>query len=404
MKELQTYFRRVKNDFPIFQEYPNLVYLDNAATTHKPGVVIEALTDFYSKSNANVHRGVYMLAEKATALYEQGRSTIAGFIGVAPEELAFTRGTTESINALAHSLLLHGGYESVIVPVFEHHSNFVPWQQLSKRLGIEFTPVPVNNGSLDLDLLYNTIDNAKRPFIVTVAGITNTTGYRTPFEEISTFVHDRNGTIILDGAQLIPHEPFDFGKSGVDFLAFSAHKLLGPMGIGVLAGRHKLMEKLHPFMYGGEMIDRVTETETTFAPPPYSMEAGTQNIAGVVGLAAAIDYINEIGMLEVHGYINMLTRYAIRKLQALGGIKLLGPETRHGIIGFVDERIHSHDMAEFLSRSSNVAIRSGHHCAQLQLKELGVGSMARISLYIYNTEEDIDRLVEGIVEAKRWFQ
>lgn len=404
MKELGNYFKEKKKDFPVFKKHPDLVYLDSAATTQKPVPVIDAISNFYRESNANVHRSVYKLAETATAGYENARSKTAAFIGVAPEEVVFTRGTTESINALAYSLLLFENYKSIIVPIFEHHSNFVPWQQLAKKQNIDFLPLPVTNGCLDLNTIEEFIIRTKKPFIFSMTGITNTTGYRTPFEDVSKMVHNAGGIFILDGAQLIPHEPFDFKASGADFVAFSAHKLLGPMGIGVLAGKRKLFDCLQPFMYGGEMIEKVMETDTSFAPLPYFMEAGTPDVAGAIGLGAAIDYIMETGMEKINNHISLLTEYASEKLKAVSGIRLFGPENRHGIIGFVHESIHSHDMAELLSRFKNIAIRSGHHCAQLQMKEFGIGSMSRVSLYMYNTKDDIDKLIEGIDEVKRWFK
>lgn len=404
MKELQDYFKEKKEDFAVFKNHPNMVYLDSAATTQKPDSVIDAISNFYRESNANVHRSVYALAETATAGYEKARKTTAEFIDVAPEEIIFTRGTTESLNALAYSLILSGDYKSVIVPLFEHHSNFVPWQQLAKKQKIDFHPLPINNGSIDLNTVEKYIFMSKKPFIFSMTGITNTTGYRTPFEEVSRMVHEAGGIMVLDGAQLIPHESFDFKASGADFVAFSAHKLLGPMGTGVLSGKRESLEKMKPFMYGGEMIEKVMESDTTFAPLPYSMEAGTPNVAGAIGLGAAIDYLKEAGMAKLNEHITYLTDYATEKLKAIPGIRLFGPKERHGIIGFIHETIHSHDVAELLSRLKNVAIRSGHHCAQLQLKEFGIGSMSRVSFYLYNTKEDVDRLIEGIEEVKRWFE
>ncbi|OAA31410.1 cysteine desulfurase [Kosmotoga arenicorallina S304] len=403
VKELDEYFKKLKADFPIFSERPDLVYLDNAATTQKPSAVIEKLRHFYVTANANVHRAVYRLAEESTALYEESRKTVADFIGTAPEEIIFTRGTTESLNLLAYSLGLSGKYKSFIVPLFEHHSNFVPWQQIAHTLGLKFYPVKIHGGELFLEDVEAIVKSCEKPFVFSMTGLTNSLGYRAPFEAVAKLVHSAGGIFVLDAAQLIPHEAFDFAASDIDFLAFSGHKILGPTGIGVLAGKKELLEQIRPFQYGGEMIDKVGEQDTTFAPVPYKFEAGTPNIAGAAGLAEALKYVKNISYEKISKHIENLTKNAIEKLSVIPGLTLYCQKNCHGIISFSHENIHPHDLAELLSRLSGVAVRSGHHCSQQQLKVLGVSSLCRASFYLYNTHNDIDKLVAGIQDALRWF-
>ncbi|ACR80180.1 MULTISPECIES: aminotransferase class V-fold PLP-dependent enzyme [Kosmotoga] len=401
--ELNDLAKSIKRDFPIFEIHPGLVYLDNAATTQKPASVIERQSRFYDHSNANVHRAVHSLAEEATDLYEQARQRIASFINSRSEEVIFTRGTTESINLLAYSFAKSGMVKSFVVPTFEHHSNYVPWQQISKIFGIKFLPLRLDGLEVPLEKIKESLETLKDPFVFSMTGLTNALGKRTPFEEIVKLVHEHGGYFILDGAQLIPHEPFDFAGTGVDFLAFSGHKMLGPMGIGVLVGKEEILKRLPPFLYGGEMIDRVGMEDTSFAPLPYKFEAGTQNVAGAIVLATAIDYLEKFDREELKNHIQNLTDYAREKISSIDGLRIYSPSDSHGIISFAHDNIHSHDLAELLSRLSGVAVRSGHHCAQLQLKELGVVSLCRASFYIYNVFEDVDRLAEGIRKALRWF-
>lgn len=401
--ELNNLAKSIKRDFPIFETHPELVYLDNAATTQKPASVIERESSFYSNSNANVHRAVYLLAEEATSLYERAREKIARFVNARFEEVVFTRGTTESINLLAYSFAKSGLVKCFVVPTFEHHSNYVPWQQVSRVFGIRFLPLKLNGLEIPLEEIQKLVKALKEPFVFSMTGLTNALGKRTPFEEVAELVHEHNGYFVLDGAQLIPHEPFNFAGTGVDFLAFSGHKMLGPLGIGALVGKKELLKQMPPFLYGGEMIDRVGIDDTSFAPLPYRFEAGTQNIAGAVALAAAIDYLERFDREGLKIHIKNLTDYARERLSSIEGLRVYSPYDSHGIISFAHDNIHSHDLAELLSRLSGVAVRSGHHCAQLQLKELGVASLCRASFYIYNVFEDVDRLVEGISKALRWF-
>ncbi len=401
-EELINYFVNRRKNFPLLNRFPDLVYLDNAATTQKPESVIETLSAYYSRSNSNVHRALYALAEESTRIYEDSRKKVSDFIDSENDEVIFTRGTTESLNLLAYSLATSGMYKSFVVPKFEHHSNYVPWQQMT-RFGVEFHPINIDNGTISIKEVKGVVDSVKRPFVLSITGLTNSLGYRTPFEEITDFVHKNNGILVLDGAQLIPHEEFSFKKTDVDFLAFSGHKMLGPMGIGVLVGKSEMLEKLKPFEFGGEMIDRVFEESTTFNKIPYKFEAGTPNVAGAAGMAKAMDYLNDIDLLRLNKYIEFLTNRAIESLKKINGLTIFNEKEAHGIIGFTHEYVHSHDLAELLSRLSNVAVRSGHHCSQLQMKALGISSMCRASFYLYNTPEDVDALVEGIENALRWF-
>ncbi len=395
--------RDVREDFPIFREYPRLVYLDNAATTHKPEVVLDTLIRFYKSENSNVHRAVHRLAERATHLYETARHTIASFINSRPEEVVFTRGTTESLNLLAYSLSLIENYSAFIVPEFEHHSNFVPWQQLASRFGKEFVPLEIRGFEIDMESFERIIHGQKRPFVFAASGLTNSTGYRLPIDQVIRTVHKNGGVVVIDGAQLIPHEPFDFKQSGVDFLAFSAHKMVGPTGAGALVGKKELLEKLPPFNFGGEMIDRVELHDTTFAPVPQKFEAGTPNIAGTIAFAEAAEYLLSLDKANVSQHIRMLTSYCHELLSGIEGLRVLSPQDSHGIVSFTHERVHPHDVAEFLSRNLDVAVRSGHHCAQLQMRRLGVKSTCRASFYVYNTVEDVESLAAGIKQALRWF-
>jgi cysteine desulfurase/selenocysteine lyase len=401
-QELIDYFVSKKKDFPLFNKYPDLVYLDSAATTQKPESVIETMNRYYSSRNANVHRALYALAEESTRVFEESRKKVSDFIDCEEREVIFTRGTTESLNVLAYSLAFSNLYKAFVVPKFEHHSNYVPWQQLA-RLGVEFIPVNIDNGTFLVDEINRTIDSIDKPFVFSIAGLTNSLGYRTPFEEITDLVHKKGGIVVVDGAQLIPHEEFSFKKSGVDFVAFSGHKMLGPMGIGALIGKGDLLEKLNPTEFGGEMIDKVYEESTTFNKLPYKFEAGTPNVSGATGLAKAIDYLKEIGFSKLNKYIGYLTNKATESLKRINGITVFNDKKAHGIIGFSHEYVHPHDLAELLSRLSNIAVRSGHHCSQLQMKALGISSMCRASFYLYNTPEDVDALVDGIEKSLRWF-
>ena len=396
-------FLRLRGDFPVFRENPGLVYLDSAATTQKPESVIGSIVDFYEKSNSNVHRGVYPLAERATSLYENSRRAVSVFLDSSYEEVIFTKSTTEGLNMLASSLAGTGVYKTFAVPVFEHHSNFVPWQQHAKRNGLDFIPLPVSGVKLSIESVRRVLSQIRAPFVFAVTGLVNSTGYRTDFEEIAELVHNHGGVIALDGAQLIPHERFSFRNSEIDFLAFSGHKLLAETGVGCLLMKKKFQEEIPPFLFGGEMVNWVEESDTSFAEGVSKFEGGTPNISGAISLKAAVEYLETVDMDLLEAHVANLTDLARQKLSAIPGLTIHSPENSHAIVMFTHEKIHSHDLSEFLGRRLNIAVRSGHHCSQLQLKSLGLTSSCRASFYLYNTFEDVGRLAEGIEEAVRWF-
>jgi cysteine desulfurase/selenocysteine lyase len=402
-EELNGYFEELKGDFPIFSHDPSLVYLDSAATTQKPSSVLASVRDFYERNNSNVHRGVYPLAEAATELYESSRRRLSNFVSCKPGELVFTKSSTEGLNILASSLSASGDYDTFIVPIFEHHSNFVPWQYHARRNGLRFIPLPVRQNSLDMSLVHEAIRQMDGRFVFSLAGLVNSTGYRPSFEEIGSLVHSAGGIMVLDGAQLIPHEKFSFSESNVDFLVFSGHKMLAETGVGCLVGREKLLGKLNPFVFGGQMIDMVGKEETTFAEGVAKFEGGTQNISGAVSMMAAVEYLENAGMERVSAHVSNLIARAREKIGAIGGYRIHSPESSRAVITFTHSRVHSHDIAEFMGRKMNVALRSGHHCSQLQMKELGIVSACRASFYLYNTFEDVDRLADSLEKAGRWF-
>jgi len=396
--------KEVRRDFPVFRHYPSLAYLDSAATAQKPQSVIDAVKGFYERENANVHRAVYPLAEKSTALYESSRSEVARFIGAERDELIFTKGSTESLNIIANALATSGRYKTFVVPTFEHHSNFLPWQFHGLKNEIKFVALPIMGAELTMTEVVENLTGVEAPFVFSIGGLINATGYRTPFEDLTELVHSFGGLIVIDGAQLVPHEIFDFKKVNSDFLVFSGHKMLAETGIGCLVGRAELLDDLTPFVFGGGMVDRVSIETSSYAMERTSrLEGGTQNISGAVSLASACRYLNKIGMSAIHEYVSHLTETAREMLRKISDVTVYSPSDSHAILLFSHKRIHSHDLAEFLGRTQEVAIRSGHHCAQLQMEALGITSACRASFYLYNTVEDVERLVEGISKAERWF-
>ncbi|WP_214078744.1 aminotransferase class V-fold PLP-dependent enzyme [Mesotoga sp.] len=402
-KKSEPRVKDLRRDFPIFRNHPSLVYLDNAATTHKPASIIDLVKSFYEAENANVHRAVYPLAERATSLYEYSRQEIAHFVGADQDEVVFTKGATESLSLLAASLASSGEYGTFVVPIIEHHSNFLPWQYYARRNGLDFVALPAVGAELSVEDLRRSLRDIEGPFVFSIGGLMNSTGYRTPFEEITEIVHSLGGIIVIDGAQLIPHESFDFRESKTDFLVFSGHKMLAETGIGCLVGRSSLIEELSPLVLGGGMVNRVDVEDSSFSEGVSKLEGGTQNIAGAVSLAGATKYLKGIGMKWINDHVSYLTNIARERLAEIPDLTIHSPSSSHAILLFSHRRIHSHDLAEFLGRTQNVAVRSGHHCAQLQMGALGVSSACRASLYLYNTLEDIERLFEGITKAERWF-
>ena len=379
--------------------------MDNAATTQKPRQVLRAITDYYENDNANVHRGVHTLAERATAAYEAARERARSFIHAAStKEVLFTRGTTTGLNWVARyaeSVLQPG--DEVLISVMEHHSNIIPWQEACKETGARLIYAYLKDGMLDLADFQSKLTEKTR--FVALAHVSNVLGVVNPIKEIAELVHQTNALLVVDGAQSVPHMKIDVQDLDVDFFAFSGHKMLGPTGIGVLYGKEELLEQMSPVEFGGEMIDFVYEQEATWKELPWKFEAGTPNIAGAIGLAAAIDYLDKIGMETVHQYEQELIAYVFPKLQAVEGLTIYGSEDltqRSGVISFNLAGLHPHDVATALDYEG-VAVRAGHHCAQPLLSYLGVSATVRASFYLYNTKADCDKLVEALQKTKEIF-
>ena len=399
----------IRSQFPILARTVHgcpLVYLDNAATTQKPQVVIDALASYYATMNANIHRGLHTLAEEATTAYEGVRRQVAGFIGVGSQrEVVFTRNTTESLNLLAYTLgsRLRAGDE-IVLSAAEHHSNLVPWQLAAQRTGAVLRFIELNDDQqIDVDSARAAITPNAR--IVSVVHISNVLGSIAPVSEIAQMARDVGATMIVDAAQSVPHVAVDVQDLGADFLAFSAHKMLGPTGVGVLWGRQELLSDLDPFLGGGEMISVVTREESSWASLPHKFEAGTPNIADVIAFGAALDLLTSIGMDAVAAHDAELTEYAVERLSRLEGLDIYGPADpaeRSAVVAFNYRDIHSHDIATILDRSG-IAVRAGHHCAQPLMRALGVTATARASFYLYNERSEVDALVDGLLEAGERF-
>ena len=393
-----------KKDFPLFKDR-DVIYLDNAATAQKPACVIEAEKEFYEKHNANPLRGFYPLSLEATDAYEAARKTVQQFIHAASEtEIIFTRNTTESLNLVAYSYGLNNlcPEDEIVVSIMEHHSNMLPWQMVARQTGAKIIYLECEkDGSLSEAKLDEAFSDKTR--LVAITQVSNVLGRPTPVEEIVRRARKSNAVVVLDAAQSSPHMPIDVQKLDVDFLAFSGHKLMGPMGIGVLYGKKKLLKAMPPFLTGGEMIDSVTRDGAKYAELPHKFEAGTVNAAGAVGLAAAIDYINKIGFETMQERELALTKRALGGLKAIPKVHVLGSELAEehtGILTFTIEDVHPHDVSAVLE-SDGVAVRAGHHCAQPLLEYLGVRSATRASLMFYNTEEEVDALVKSVAGVRR---
>jgi len=398
----------IKKDFPVLNQIVNdepLVYLDNAATTQKPLKVLAAIKDYYENDNANVHRGVHTLAERATEKYEAAREKVRQFINAkSTKEVLFTRGTTTSINWVAQfaGQILKTGDE-IVISIMEHHSNIVPWQEVAKKTGAILKFVYLKDGQLDMDDLRKKITNQTK--FVSIAHVSNVLGTINPVEEITKIAHEHGAYMVVDGAQSTPHMAIDFQKMDVDFFAFSGHKMMGPTGIGVLYGKEELLNQFEPVEFGGEMIDFVYESHSTWTELPWKFEAGTPNIAGAIALGAAIDYIQELGIDQIHQHEIELIDYLMPKLQEIEGLKIYGPKDnvkRGGLIAFNIEGLHPHDVATALDMEG-VAVRAGHHCAQPLLNYLETPATARASFYLYNTKADCDKLVEALKKTKEFF-
>ena len=395
----------LRADFPILSREVRgrpLVYLDNAATTQKPQAVIDALVDYYSNTNANIHRGLHTLAEEATAAYEDVRERVAAFIGAANRrEIVFTRNTTESLNLLAYVLAarLREGDE-IVLSALEHHSNLVPWQLAAGRAGAKLRFIELGaDGELDLDSARAAIGPNAR--IVSVSHMSNVLGAITPVSEIAEMARSVGARMIVDAAQSVPQMPVDVSDLGADFIAFSAHKMLGPTGVGVLWGRRELLDDLDPFLGGGEMISVVNREESTWAALPHKFEAGTPNIADVIAFGAAVDYLDAVGMARVRDHDRELVAYAMDRLSRLEGLDIYGPadpDRRGAVVAFNYADIHSHDIATILD-THGIAVRAGHHCAQPLMRALRVPATARASFYLYNRRDEVDALVDGLRDA-----
>jgi len=395
----------IQKDFPILQRMMNgkkLVYLDNAATSQKPKSVINAIVDYYTNYNANVHRGIYTISEEATLAYEQAHQKTADFIGASSfEEIVFTKNATESLNILASTLgaKLRPGDEIVLTRM-EHHSNLVPWQQAAKKTGAKLKFIELTeDGRLEgLDVI------GKKTKIVSAIHVSNVLGTINPVGEIGKRAHENNALFIVDGAQSVPHFEVDVRKIGCDFMAFSAHKMLGPTGIGVLYGKKELLEESEPFLYGGDMIREVHYESAKWNDLPWKFEAGTPNVAGAIGFSKAIDYLKRIEMEKIEAHDTQLTKYAFERLQEIKNIKIYGPSPEHrsSVVSFNIGNVHPHDVAAVLN-DSNIAIRGGHHCAMPLMGLLGVAGTARASFYLYNTFEEIDKLVEALHHVNEVF-
>ena len=401
---------KIRKDFPLLKQKVNgkdLVYLDNAATTQKPRAVIDAITNYYQRDNANIHRGVHTLAERATQKYEESREKLAKFIGAAnPREIVFTSGTTGAINLVAQSwgrANLKAG-DSVLLTVMEHHSNLVPWQILSQQLGFSLEFIHVTENGL-LEEAEEAIRRVK-PKLLAFTHVSNVLGTINSVKDLAKAAKEVGATVLVDGAQAIAHLPVNVSSLGADFYAFSGHKMFGPTGVGVLWGREELLKEMPPFLGGGEMIKEVYLREASYKDPPYKFEAGTPHIEGVIGLGAAVDYLNSLGMKEIQTQEEELIAYALSELGKIKGLKIFGPldhKKRSGVVAFTMGGIHPHDLATVLDQEG-IAIRSGNHCAMPLHSHFKLVATARASFSVYNRREEIDQLAGGIEKAKSILQ
>jgi cysteine desulfurase / selenocysteine lyase len=401
-------FEKLRADFPLLREKTRgkpLVYLDNSATNQKPQCVIDAITQYYSKENANIHRGVYHLSQQATTAYENARVTVQKFINAKhAHEIIFLRGTTEGINLVAQS---YGRanfkvLDEIIISTMEHHSNIVPWQMLADQVGANLRIIPINDaGEMDLEAYEKLF--SERTKIVAITHASNALGTVNPIKKMVQIAHAHNVPVLVDGAQALPHIPVDVQDLDCDFYIFSSHKAYGPTGIGALYGKTALLEKMPPYQGGGDMIESVSFTSTTYNKLPYKFEAGTPNIAGVIGFAVALDYLSKIGMSAIATHEQELLNYATLKLSAIPGLRIIGTANQKiGVLSFVLDGVHPHDIGTILD-DEGIAIRAGHHCAMPLMARFNVPATARASFGLYNTKADVDALEQGILAAQRLF-
>ncbi|MBU5212014.1 cysteine desulfurase [Heyndrickxia oleronia] len=402
--------KEIRKLFPILDQEVNghpLVYLDSAATSQKPYSVIEAINKYYQEDNSNVHRGVHTLGTRATDKYEGAREKVRRFINASStSEVIFTRGTTTSINTIANSFGRDNVKEGdeIVISYMEHHSNLIPWQQLAKRNHATLKYVPMQeDGTITLEDVRNTVTSKTK--IVAIMHVSNVLGTINPIKEITKIAHDNGAFMVVDGAQSTPHLKVDVQDLDCDFYAFSGHKMCGPTGIGVLYGKKQLLENMEPIEFGGEMIDFVDLYDSTWKELPWKFEGGTPIIAGAIGLGAAIDFLEEIGMENILNHEHHLAEYALNRLKEIDGLSVYGPlnpMARAGVVTFNLDDVHPHDLATVLD-AEGIAVRAGHHCAQPLMKWLKVSATARASFYLYNTEEDIDRFIAGLLKTKEYF-
>ena len=402
---------KIKKDFPILSQELNgkpLVYLDSGATSQKPKEVIESLVNYYQLSNANIHRGIHALGDESTKLYQQSRKIVAGFIGVGDvNELIFVRNTTEAINLVAYAWgrknISKG--DSILLTEMEHHSNVVPWQVLAEEVGAKVEYVSVDSdGVLDMDDFDEKI--SKKPKLLAMVHVSNFLGTINPVKEIVIKAKKLGVKVLIDGAQAVPHMSVDVVDLGVDFYAFSGHKMLAPMGIGGLYIKKEILNEMGPFLSGGGMISEVHKSGPIFAQMPDKYDGGTPNVAGAVGMAVAVKYLNRLGMKNVRSHEKEVLKYAMKELSQVKGLKIYGPKdviNRGGVIAFTLDEIHAHDVAQILDREMGVAVRSGHHCTMIMHEKLGVPATTRASFYIYNGKKDVDALIKGIEKVKKVF-
>jgi len=395
--------KTIKKDFPIFKNHPTMVYLDSAATSQKPQQVIDAISNYYETSNANIHRGVYTLSEQATEQYEGSRKKTAKFINAAsPKEIIFTRNTTEAINLLAYTMSF-AHRDEIIVSELEHHSNLIPWQEVCKRSGATLKIIPIKDDlSLNLDAYHKLLSTKTK--LVAITGMSNVLGTKTPLPQIIEAAHKHKALVLVDGAQLAAHEKVDMQALNCDFFTLSSHKMLGPTGVGVLYGKEELLNDLSPFLFGGDMIKSVSQHDAVYADLPAKFEAGTPNIAGVIGFGAALDYLNQLDFNELKQHEQELFNYTCEQLSQFPKVKLLiPPSTMAGpVISFTVKGIHPHDLASVLNKH-HVCIRAGHHCAEPLMEKLQVRATSRISFHLYNDKTDIDKAIEAIKKAIELF-
>lgn len=401
---------KLLQDFSILHQSVNdepLVYLDNAATTQKPQAVLDKVLAYYEYANANVHRGVHTLSDRATTQYEQSRETVRQFINAKDaSEVIFTRGTTTSLNWVAKNLGTHilTEEDEILISYMEHHSNIIPWQQIAKATGATLRYIELTeDGRLDMEDARQKINSKTK--ILSITHVSNVLGVVNPIKELANLVHEQGGVIVVDGAQAVPHMTVDVQELDADFYAFSGHKMCGPTGIGVLYGKRKWLEAIEPIEFGGEMIQVVDLQASTWADIPHKFEAGTPNIAGAIGLAAAIDYLEDIGMDQIYNNERRLVEYTLEKMRQIEGLSIYGPtdaRLRSGVITFNIDGVHPHDVATAMDMEG-VAIRAGHHCAQPLMNYMKQPATARASFYLYNTKADADKLIEAIQKTKEFF-